>query len=264
MKEALLDHIFSVIFAPQNFYLNDLSEFYHGKIPTLRIEGLFLNKYSKQLVLDILCELMLGKIDNDSNGEEYIHIPSLLKDGIKSDYWKDDTRYLVYGGLRAKCSKETDVFSPCSFSKLQVTFLNKKAFHQGLTLWVNGILFMKSDEVQIMICMKTNRRSIDIFVRGGRGTETQCYHFRQEMWELVSSELQNSSSGTNYNRQIIRPLEIKEGMELPFAYNFNDVLKSERNGDFFIRVDGKIGSRDSIKELLYCNSNDAPFNTGKC
>ena len=262
MKEALLEHIFSVIFAPQNFYLKDLSEFRHGKIPTLRIEGLFQRKYSKQLVLDILCELMLGKIDSGSNGEEYIQIPSLLKDRRKSDYWKDDTRYCVYGGLRAKCSEETDIFSPCSFSKLQVTFLNKKSFHQGLTLWVNGILFMK-DRVQILICMKTNRRSIDIFVRGGRGTETQCYLFRKEMWELVSDELQNSSSGTNYNCQIIRPLEIKEGKELPFAYNFNDVLESERNGDSCISVDGEIGSRDSIKELLYCNSNDAPFNTGK-
>ena len=262
MKEALLEHIFSVIFAPQNFYLKDLSEFRHGKIPTVRIEGLFQDKYSKQLVLDILCELMLGKIDTDSSGEEYILIPSLLKEGRKSDYWKDDTRYLVFGGLRANCSDETDIFSPCSFSKLQVTFLNKTSYHRGVTLCVNGILIM-NDRVQILICMKTNRRSIDIFVRGEKGTETQCYQLRQEMWEIVSSELQNSSSGTNYNRQIIRPLEIKEGKDLPFAYNFNDVLESEKKSHLWISVGGNIESRDSVKELLYCNSNDVPFNTGK-
>lgn len=37
----------------------------------------------------------------------------------------------IFGGLRAKCSDATDIFSPCSFSKLQVIFLNRKG-HLGL------------------------------------------------------------------------------------------------------------------------------------
>ena len=259
MKEALLEEIFSIIFAPERFYFEDLSEFRHGKIPTVRIEGLFHKKYHRQLVLDILCELMLGKVDGDSSGE-YIHIPSLLKEGTKNDHWKCDAKYHVFGGLRAKCYDETDIFSPCSFSKLQVTFLNKASFRHGLTLWVNGILVMR-DRVQVLISMKTNRRSIDVCVRGEKGTEKQCCRIRQEMWELLSCELQNSSSGTNYNRQIIRPLDIMA--DSPFAYDYNYVLEQEKDGSVYISVDGNTESRDSIKELLYCNSRDAPFNAGK-
>lgn len=67
MKEDLLEHIFSIIFAPDNFYLKDLSKFRHGKIPIDLIEGLFLHtKYDKQLVLDILCELMLTVMESTS------------------------------------------------------------------------------------------------------------------------------------------------------------------------------------------------------
>ena len=258
MKEALLEHIFSIIFAPQYFYLKDLSEFRHGKIPTVRIEGLLQQKYKKQLVLDILCELMLGKVDTDSTGE-YIHMPSLLKEGTKNDYWKCDTRYTVFGGLRAECSDETDIFSPCSFSKLQVALLN---VHRRLTLWANGILFIKN-RVQTLISMTANRKCIDICVRGEKGTETQCYLLRQEMWKLLSCELQNSSSGTSYDRQILRPVDIKEGADFPLAYNFNEVLECEKNGDAYISANGQTEGRDSIKELLYCNSNEAPFSYGR-
>lgn len=107
----------------------------------------------------------------------------------------------IFGGLRAKCSDATDIFSPCSFSKLQVIFLNRKG-HLGLALFLNGILIMQN-RVQILMSMQTNRRSIDVYVRGEKGTETQCYRLRQEMWDVLSSELQNSSSGTNYYHQII-------------------------------------------------------------
>eukprot|EP00731_Ephydatia_muelleri_P026802 Em0018g902a len=104
--------------------------------------------------------------------------------------------------------------------------------------------------------MQTNRRSIDVYVRGEKGTETQCYRLRQEMWDVLSSEQQNSSSGTNYYRHIIRPQDVKEGKDEPVAYNFNDVLECEKNGNIYISAGGETESRDSIKELLYCNSNE--------
>ena len=259
MKETLLGDIFSVVFAPEDMYCEDLSTFPHAMIPTVRIEGLFGHE-KKQLVLDILCELMLGKVDKD-NDEEYICIPSLLKKGIKSDYWEPSPSYEVFGGLRVKCSGSTDIFSPCSFPKLQVTLLNR--FSRRVSLWANGTCFC-NDRVQVMITMETNRRSIDILVRGERGTEEQCYRLRQGMWDTINGELQISSSGTTYSCQIIRPQEIKNGkLDLPMAFNLYEVLECERKGNMYISTDGRNESRDSIRELLYCNYSDAPFNIGK-
>lgn len=261
MKEALLEDIFGMIFAPQDIFDDDLSKFHHAMIPTVEIKGLFDHMYSAQLVLDILCELMLGKVGKNSDGE-YIHIPSLLKHGTKNDYWKQDSRYEVFGGLRAKCSDATDIFSPCSFSKLQVVLLNRMSY--CLTLWANGVCLV-NDRVQVMISMETNRSSIDILVRGESGTETQCYRLRQEMWETVRRELQISSSGVSYFCEVIKPLDIKNGnfKDLPFAYNLNFILECERKGNTYVYANGRSESRDSIRELLYCNCSDSPFNIGK-
>ncbi|KAL5515937.1 hypothetical protein EMCRGX_G001187 [Ephydatia muelleri] len=52
------------------------------------------------------------------------------------------------------------------------------------------------------------------------------------------------------------PQDAKEGKDEPVAYNFNDVLECEKNGNIYISAGGETESRDSIKELLYCNSNE--------
>ena len=238
-----MEDVFGILFAPSGFYIADLSNIDCGIIPLERLEALFHGKYNSTLVIEILSELMLGKVL-----EEGIQIPALLKVNMKAKYWVPDKSYILYTGWRIECVDETDIFSPSFFPKLQVNLMNAK--EGRITLWAQGLMFIEN-RIQIIVYMGAVNKVVDIFIRGEEGCEKECYEAREQLRETVKCELHNSSSGTHFTELVIRPADISEFKPEMITYDYNYLQWQEELGIDIISQDGR--HRDSLQELLYCN-----------
>ena len=246
-KEELLENVFAWLFSPEGFFLNDLSDIKHGVIPIERITAVLGKDYDVTLVIDILCELLLGRM---IEGKQAIQIPALLKVTQREAYWAKDEKYSTFGGWRIECQDLTDIFLPSFFPKLQIRLKNEQA--SRVTLWANGLIFQE-DGVQALICVDDCNKILDVLVRGETGTEKQCYNLRERLKITVRHQLQESSSGTKYISKIVRPADVRDckSLKSTYTYRLQDVLKEERAGSAIISLDG-IHS-DTVRELLYCN-----------
>ena len=249
--EALLEHIFGVVFAPDGFFLRGLSDIKHGMVPLQRIHALFEKHYEVRLVIDILCELMLAKEIEEENS---LQIPALLEvkeqEEVWRVYWKQEPiKYSIHAGWRMECVDETDIFSPSFFPRLQVRM--RKAKSSQATAWANGLVFME-DRMQVMVYIE-GRKTIDIMIRSEAGMERQCYNLRNEVQKQVKNELEECSSGTAYTNKLIRPADIRvcKPMNDMIAYDYEHVLCEKERGQSTISTDGI--HCDTIRELLYCN-----------
>ena len=69
------NYVLSIIFAPNGFYTEDLSECKRELLPISRIESRFAKTLGTEIVVTILTELRLGVLLLDRSG---IQVPALL------------------------------------------------------------------------------------------------------------------------------------------------------------------------------------------
>ena len=207
---------------------------------------MFRDRVSPELVIDILTELILGKWLNSKDG---IQIPALLRVNQRNDCWKFDDSFHVYTGWRFECTNETDIFLPSFFPKLQVRMMTIR--EDKIQLWAHGLLFT-DNRIQVMICMDDINQQVDILIRGELGSESDCYSARSDLIEKVTCELQKSSAGTSFKQKAIRPLDIRNCKTCMTTYDYCDLRRLEQEGKT-MTSSGEM-NKDSIQELLYCNS----------
>ena len=246
--EGVLGDVLSIIFAPNGFYTEDLSECKRGLLPIYRIESLFAQTYGTEIVVKILTELRLGVLLLDHSA---IQVPALLRDiDMKARVWEDGNVYAQYAGFRFKLISKTDIFSPSSFPKFQVTMLQQ--YGSKVQLWTQGLCCI-DNSVHVLIYMDEEKKFIDILLRSEKLNEKACYCVRKGLRKAIKSELNESSAGTDYREQILRPSDLKCNriFESFIAYNLQEVQEHYDQHKTSITSDG--WHRDSIQELLFCN-----------
>lgn len=243
--ERVLSGVFSVLFAPDGFFTNDLRDCRKGVFPLSRIRSLF--DKDTDMVVAILTELGLGVLVSD---ESAIQIPALYRDyEQKNTYWDDQEGYAQYAGWRLKSKEKTDIFSPSFFPKLQVTALRKKG--EKIQVWTQGFCFTENS-VQALVYMDEVKQSVDILLRSKRMNERACYLLRKNIREEIKNELGQSSAGTEYKEFILRPDDLRSIKDNTFtAYDYKEVQGAHDEKQTTITADG--WHRDSIQELLFCN-----------
>ena len=246
--EGVLGDILSMIFAPDGFYTEDLSECKRGLLPLSRISTLFGKTYGSEIVVKILTELKLGVVmQNDG----VIQIPALLRDiDIKSSILKDDKKYAQYAGLRFKLTSNIDIFSYSAFPKIQVTML--KEHGEMVKLWTHGLCCI-IDRVHVVVYMSDDKQFIDVIVRSEKLNAEGCYFVREKVGEVIEDELWSSSSGTEFLKQIICPVDLINNSDSSTfsTYDLSEVYDHYYRNEPNITPDGV--HTDSVQELLFCN-----------
>lgn len=243
--ETVLEDVLGFIFAPDEFFTEDLSECkIKGLLPWSRLENLF--PCRANIVSTILTELRLGVLLPDNSA---IQIPGLLRDiHMKSEVLEDNNEYAQYAGLRFALKLKTDIFSHSSFPKLQVTMLQRHG--EKVQLWTHGLCCI-INEVQVVIYMDEEKRSIDIILRSETLNEKGCYLVRKELRGIVKDELHDSSAGSEYIEQLLRPADLRNRLSNFKAYDMQEVLDHHIQKKMSITLDGL--HMDSVQELLFCN-----------
>ena len=246
--EGVLGDVLSIIFAPNGFYTEDLTECKHGLLPLTRIESLFEHDFGTEVVVTILTELRLGVLLLDLS---VIQVPALLRDiDMKARVWEDGNVYAQYAGFRFKLINKTDIFSPSSFPKFQVTMLQQ--YGSKVQLWTQGLCCI-DNSVHVLIYMDEEKKFIDILLRSEKLNEKACYFVREKLRKAIKNELSESSAGTDYHEQILRPSDLKCNKKSHsfIAYDLQEVQ------DHYYQHETSIPSyglhTDSIQELLFCN-----------
>lgn len=215
-------------------------------MPWSRIESLFGCSFGADRVATILTELRLGVPLSDKSA---IQIPGLLRDiHMKSSVLEDNNEYVQYAGWRFALKLKTDIFSHSSFPKLQVTMLQKCG--EKVQLWTHGLCCI-IDEIQVVIYMDEEKRSIDIVLRSQTLNERSCYLVREELRGIVKDELRDSSAGSDYVQQILTPADLRNKSRNCRAYDLQEVLDHHTQKKMSVTLDGL--HLDSVQELLFCN-----------
>ena len=243
--ETVLEDVLGFIFAPDEFFTEDLSECkIKGLLPWSRLESLF--PFKANIVATILTELRLGVLLPDNSA---IQIPGLLRDiHMKSSVLENNEEYAQYAGFRFALKLKTDIFSHSSFPKLQVTMLQKLG--KKVQLWTHGLCCI-INEVQVVIYMDEEKQSIDIVLRSKTLNEKGCYLVREEIRRIVKDELRDSSAGSEYIEQLLRPADLRNRSRKFQAYDLQEVLDHHIQKKMSITLDGL--QMDSVQELLFCN-----------
>ena len=247
--EGVLGDVFGTIFAPNGFFVEELGVS-KGMLPYSKIKSLFGSTYGADVVVTILTELRLGVLMKDYSFS-YVQVPALLR-GIhmKQSIIEDNRVYQQHAGIRFMLKSETDIFSDSTFPKLQVTMLQKCC--RKVQLWTHGLCCIINN-IHIVVYMAEEKRFIDIIVRSESLNEKGCFLVREELRHLVENELRESSSGSEYCRQLLGPtqLRVNSASNDVVAYDFREVLDHYTNNQTSITYDGH--HTDSVQELLFCN-----------
>lgn len=247
--EGVLGDILGTIFAPDGFFIEEFG-LSKGMLSYSRIRSLFGSTYGVEVVVTILKELKLGVLMNN-NSYEYVQIPALLRGiDMKQSIIEDNRVYQQYAGLRFLLKSKTDIFSDSSFPKLQVTMLQKCC--SKVQLWTHGICCVINN-IHVIIYMAEEKTYIDIIVRSESINEKGCFLAREEVRQIIEDELQESSSGSDYCKQLIRPDNLRNcSISNDFiTYDFREVLEHYRRNELSVTPDGY--HTDSVEELLFCN-----------
>ena len=241
--EGVFGDVLGIIFAPDRFYTKDLRDCKKGLLPLVRMRSLFRN--NTDMVITILKELRLGvMISND-----VIQVPALLRDfDERISFWDDQKEYAQYAGWRFKLKDETNIFSPSSFPKLQVQFLEDKK--ERVQVWTQGLCFTE-ESVQILVYMDKVKQSVYILVRSKQMNEKSCYLLRKRVREQIKDVFGECSAGTDYQELILRPGDLKSIKNDFTGYDYKEVLGAHEEKQAMICADG--WRTDSIQELLFCN-----------
>ena len=245
--EVVLGDIFSIIFAPHGFYTNDLSECKQGRLPVSRIKALFDGAYDHHMVVTILTELRLGVHIEDG---KFVQIPALLRDiETKASVIEDNRLYAQSAGIRFTLTSETDIFSCSSFPKVQVTMLHDCA--GKVQLWTHGLCCI-IDAVHVIVYMASTKRYIDVIVRSETVNPKGCFEVRRKLEDIVEAELHESSAGSTYCKELIRPADLVYSDSSRFTtYKMDEVYDYHSHNKVSITCDGQ--HADSVQELLFCN-----------
>ena len=241
--EGVLGDILGVIFAPDGFYTEDLSQCKQGFLPLTRINALFGHTYGSDVVITLLTELKLGVLQHES-----IQVPALLRGCKRTD--NSTNVYIQYTGIRFKLRSETDIISCSTFPKIQVRILQQ--YGGKVQLWTHGLCCIV-DGIHVTIYMSDNKQYIDVVVRSQEVNGKRCYNLRQMFRRKVEEELLESSPGNDFDKQLIRPEDLKNNTDscIFTTYNVTEVYEQFTRNESTITSDGQ--HTDSIQELLFCN-----------
>lgn len=238
--EGVLGDVLSIIFAPDKFYTKDLRDCKKGLLPLKRMRCLFGDR--TDMVITILKELRLGVLIPNN----VIQVPALLRDfDERTSFWDDQKEYAQYAGWRFKLKDETNIFSPSSFPKLQVQYLEDKK--EGIQIWTQGLCFTE-ESVQILVYMDKVKQSVDILLRSREMNEKACYLLRRRVREQIKDVFCECSAGTDYQELILRPGDLKSITNDFIGYDYKEVQGAHEEKKVTIGWHS-----DNIQELLFCN-----------
>ena len=242
--EGVLGDILGIIFAPDGFFTEDLRQCKQGFLPLERINALFGHTYGSDVVITLLTELKLGVQQHQS-----IQVPALLRSCKRKE--NNCTKvYVQHTGIRFKLRSATDIISCSTFPKLQVKILQQ--YGGKVQLWTHGLCCVV-DGIHVTIYMSDNKKYIDVVIRSQEVNGKGCYSIRQIFRRKVEEELLESSPGNDFDKQLIRPEDLKNNIDscIFTTYNVTDVYDHFTRNESTITSDGEY--TDNIQELLFCN-----------
>jgi death-associated protein kinase len=198
-------------------------------------------------VLKMLLDLGLAFMQEDGS---YMVPARLLPLQQWSEMWNKEKDKKVYVGRRKRCSDETSIFTPGSFSLFQCQIciqIDKQA-----VLWRDGIILSKAESidshVQCIARMVDPLRAVDIVARGPEGSELQCKSLLDHVANLWKDTIEKHSPGTKYETEYLSRKHLSEHREQILVYKEEEIIEAKTRGPSAV-VKGRIGSEELVESL---------------
>ena len=151
--------------------------------------------FSIKELMELLCSLEICyPVPNQDNVYRF---PALMTERRRDEFWKANKKMIIYVGRRLECHDETDIIVPGTIPFLQTRSVVR--LDPSPLVWKDGIILEKRlNEITIegLIELDEAAKAIDVVARGPVDSEAECFHFVNEMLNMVQEVLDDRSPGT--------------------------------------------------------------------
>lgn len=185
--------------------------------------------------------------------------PCLMKMQPLFGLWTKEPNFVVYAGVHLRCQRNSDIFSPGIFPKLQVhfrrTFSSDDIDDQELTLWTDGLKCCRG-EVEVQVQLVEAHKTIEIVVRGSDETQAECYALLQQFYSETLLSIRTTNPGTSFTTRILSARDLKEHRRPPASYSAVQIFEAERGDGAVRHANPEIQLEEHILDLVCCGCED--------
>ncbi|XP_065838262.1 uncharacterized protein [Oscarella lobularis] len=207
--------------------------------------------FSIKELMELLCSLEICyPVPNQDNVYRF---PALMTDRRRDEFWKADKKMIIYVGRRLECQDETDIIVPGTVPFLQTRSVVR--LDPSPLIWKDGMVLEKRiDDVTIegLVELDVERaKSIDVVARGPADSEAECFHFANEMMNMVREVLDDRSPGTITDHNLcLSTSALKKLAEHPPTHNQLQIEKAKSNDSPVSTIKKTEKYIDTLRELL--------------
>ncbi|XP_066270875.1 uncharacterized protein [Branchiostoma lanceolatum] len=162
------------------------------------------------------------------------------------DKWQPTTEpKVVYFGKQVQCADSTDTFSSGFFPRVQ-THLMRELENRPL-LWRDGAKCADRN-VEGLIKLSPNGRTVNICVRSAQGDKVQCGKMLQQLENIIADVLDECSPGTGTVEKVLSARALKEHREEFYSYGKEEVSKAGAEGGTIVHR--TLGFTEQVSDLL--------------
>ena len=190
----------------------------------------------------------------DNTGSIF-EFPCLINAEKLYGLWERDLSLTIYAGLRIYCQTSCDIFTAGLFPLLQLRLrkiFNQDFDDQELSLWSDGLKCCRG-EVEVMVELVVPNQVVEIRVRGGDGSNQECFALLQHFYNVISDTISEVNPGTSIATSILSSRDMREHVE-PYCYSRFSLFEAQRGDGLLIRTDGV--DKESILDLICCGCDE--------
>lgn len=251
-------HIFGPALSPENSIIPQLKSI-TGRISLSLLQRVY-PEWDTSSIAHLFEHFELC-ISVDEQRSVYL-FPSLIRMEPLFGLWEKDPEFTVYSGIHVCCQKDSDIFSPSLFPRIQIQA--RRAFSddiedQELTLWSGGLKCCRGG-VEILIRYPKLHKIIEILARGTEETRLDCYSLLQQFYSIVIQTACRVNPGSAFETRLLSSKRLKDHRQPVFSYSPEQVFAAER-GDGILRHTQMQGQTEDILDAACCGCDELLIST---
>jgi death-associated protein kinase len=216
-------------------------------------------------ILKVLDELLLC-VQCNIDGEVEYEFPCFNSLSRPSGIWEKKSESLAYGGIRITSSHQqiNKTFQlNCVFPRVQVQLRHDylqlrnsgrpNSNDCSLLQWHQGSKYCDGKMECLVIC-ESSKSAIDVVLRGPVGHEKQLYGFMENIFDCVSTVLEDMCPGFHIERQVLSAADLKAHADDVRSYAPRDVLHAHLHNRSELST-GEDRPAEQFVDLLFFGSN---------
>ena len=249
-KQALLNKINGVIFAPKSFSQHKDLSWSTGVVPFSKLKTEFPDynfnmvsgflthlefcfKIEDHETLVLLKDATTNAEDTSPNvSEEYYFFPALVSVENPLDIWEENDHMCCKCGWLYKCIQPdqflTTQFLHVLILRLAFTFALKLdpgdchedslALRRKCSVWKHGIAWLNGTPIETVVEVGLQYQSVIVMMRCPKGKEAKCIQLRSEIIQKLVEVKAKHSKAVEMSESFLHPTNVK----YPFSDNIED------------------------------------------